>query len=408
MMGSENDEAQHAHLYSSADSMESLTLDQAPRNHHTLVPHPFVQSDYRSAMASSVSDEAHPLAPSKHDTPQRVPSYRNSFLDSSSKKNFQEDLLVEPPSYADAIFTPYLGEVADNGNARDVGMPPAVENHSSAFNEMLDVVVMQPQKMQDGGTSLVPGGGSYITYLIVTRTNIPEYRGTEFSVRRRFRDVVTLADRLADAYRGYFIPPRPDKSIVESQVMQKQEFIEQRRASLEKYLGRLAQHPVLRKSDELRLFLQFQGKLPLTPTTDMASRMLDGAVKLPRQLFGEASTVIAPQDVSQPAKQGRDLVRMFKELKQSVTNDWSSSKPAVFEEDKTFMEKKESLLDLERHLSDASQQVTCNLYLKDALSACIRERKTSLASWAQICRMSSRQHFMAPRDQLGFLGCRDI
>jgi hypothetical protein len=85
--------------------------------------------------------------------------------------------------------------------------------------------------------------------------------------------------------------------------------------------------------------------------------MLDGAVNLPRQLFGEGSVILAPQEAAQPAKGGRDLVRLFKELKQSVTNDWGGSKPAIIEEDKEFLEKKEKLQDLEHHLSDASQQV---------------------------------------------------
>jgi hypothetical protein len=97
--------------------------------------------------------------------------------------------------------------------------------------------------------------------------------------------------------------------------MQKQEFVEQRRVALEKYLRRLADHPVIRKSDEFRVFLQVQGKLPLPTTTDVASRVLDGAVKLPKQLMGES--LIAPSEVVQPAKGGRDLLRLFKELKQA-------------------------------------------------------------------------------------------
>lgn len=166
--------------------------------------------------------------------------------------------------------------------------------------------------------------------------------------------MVTLSERLAESYRGFFIPPRPDKNVVESQVMQKQEFVEQRRVSLEKYLRRLAAHPVIRKSDELKVFLQVQGKLPLPTSTDVASRMLDGAVKLPKQLFGES--MMAPQEVVQPAKGGRDLLRLFKELKQSVANDWGGSKPPVIEEDKEFLEKKEGIQDLEQQLSNASQQ----------------------------------------------------
>jgi hypothetical protein len=50
-------------------------------------------------------------------------------------------------------------------------------------------------------------------------------------------------------------------------------------------------------------------------------------------------------------------VRLFKELKQSVTNDWGSTRPAIIEEDRVFLKKKEKLQDLEHHLSDASQQV---------------------------------------------------
>lgn len=211
-----------------------------------------------------------------------------------------------------------------------------------------------PQKEQEVSNSIVPGGNTYVTYLVTTRTNIPEFGASEFSVRRRFRDVVTLSDRLAESYRGFFIPPRPDKSVVESQVMQKQEFVEQRRVALERYLRRLAAHPIIKKSDELKVFLQVQGKLPLPTSTDVASRMLDGAVKLPKQLLSES--VLAPHEVVQPAKGGRDLLRLFKELKQSVANDWGGSKPPVVEEDKEFMEKKERMNDMEQQLSNASQQ----------------------------------------------------
>lgn len=228
---------------------------------------------------------------------------------------------------------------------------------SESPSEYLKISVSKPQKEVEASNSIVPGGNKYFTYLITSTTNILDYGGSEFVVRRRFKDVVTLSDRLSEVYRGYFIPSRPDKSVVESQVMQKQEFVEQRRVALEKYLRRLAGHPVIRKSDELRVFLQVQGKLPLPTSTDVASRMLDGAVNLPKQLFGDSSSVIAPQEAVQPAKGGRDLLRIFKELKQSVANDWGGSKRQVEDEDKEFVEKKEKLNVLEVQLGNASQQV---------------------------------------------------
>lgn len=115
------------------------------------------------------------------------------------------------------------------------------------------------------------------------------------------------------------------------------------------------------RSDELRVFLQAQGKLPLPAATDVASRMLDGAVRLPKQLFGDAAAGrVAPEDVVQPAKEGRDLLRIFKELKQAVANDWGGVKPLVVEEDREFLERKEKMQVLEQQLCTASQQVTIN------------------------------------------------
>lgn len=267
---------------------------------------------------------------------------------------------LDPPSYADAIFTSF-----DNNNNRHPADPS-----TQPGSDYLQISVSDPQKEQELATSLVPGGNTYYTYLITTRTNLPEFGGpgSEFNVRRRFRDVVTLSDRLSETYRGYFIPVRPDKSTVESQVMQKNEFVEQRRVALEKYLRKLGMHPVIRKSQELRLFLEVKGKLPLAKTTDVASRMLDGAVKLPRQLFGGegvAAAVVGEElsEVAQPAKGGRDLLRIFKELKQSVANDWGGAKPLVVEEDKEFMEKKDRLMEFEQQLSTVSQQVLFLFFL---------------------------------------------
>ena len=140
--------------------------------------------------------------------------------------------------------------------------------------------------------------------------------------------------------------------------METQEFVEQRRAALEKYLRRLAKHPAIRRSEELRLFLESQGKLPLMKPTDVASRMLDGAVKLPKQLFGAevVAGVVDVNEVAQPAKGGKDLLKLFKELKQSVTNDWGATKPPLVEEDKEFMEREDKLQELEQQLSNISQQ----------------------------------------------------
>uniref|UniRef100_A0A452YWH6 PX domain-containing protein n=1 Tax=Aegilops tauschii subsp. strangulata TaxID=200361 RepID=A0A452YWH6_AEGTS len=225
----------------------------------------------------------------------------------------------------------------------------------AATSEYSYIAVSDPEtEAEAAATSLVPGSApTYISYL-VTSARRGDHR--RHSVRRRFRDFVTLADRLAESFRGHFVPPRPDKNTVESQVMQRDEFVAQRRAALERYLWRLAEHPAIGTSDELRVFLQAEGKMPLPSSTDVASRMLDGAARLPRQLLGEEA-VAPPQDVVQPAKGGRDLLRIFKELKQSMVTDWGGVRPPLVEEDKEFLEKKQKMQDWEQQLSSASQQV---------------------------------------------------
>ncbi|KAL4285171.1 hypothetical protein GQ457_16G012180 [Hibiscus cannabinus] len=345
MMGSENPGFEEAHLFASREEMENLVLDDPLSTHHPNNNNSY--SSFRSANSSISESTHHPLSPpmlstsADSDPLLSPPVCRNP--NASDNNSY-----IEPPSYADVIFSPFDENSANEINridstSQDTDSSFALSRSSSSSSDYIKITVSNPKKEQETTNSLVPGGNTYYTYLITTRTNIPDFGSSEFSVRRRFRDVVALSDRLAEAYRGYFIPPRPDKNVVESQVMQKQDFVEQRRVALEKYLKRLAGHPVIRLSDELKVFLQVEGRLPLSVSTDVASRMLDG-------------TAVAPHEVVQPAKGGRDLLRLFKELRQSVANDWGGSKPPVVEEDKLFMEKKEWIHDLEQQISNASQQ----------------------------------------------------
>ncbi|KAF8118743.1 hypothetical protein N665_0002s0056 [Sinapis alba] len=324
MMGSENDE--DSHLHASKEDMENLFLRDDPLSRSDVNGDNF---EYRSATSTLSSPPPIIVTPADSDPLSAAPPNGSSSY-------------LEPPSYADVIFSPF----DDNGSDDCSHSPDSLTRSpsSSSSSDYIKITVSSPQKEQDTASSMLSGGSTYITYLITTRTNLPEYKGSDFTVRRRFRDVVTLADRLAESYRGFCIPPRPDKSVVESQVMQRQEFVEQRRVALEKYLRRLAVHPVIRNSDELKVFLQVEGKLPLQMRTDVASRVLDDL---------RGSSVV---EVAQPARGGRDLFRLFKELRQSVSNDWGGAKPAVVEEDKDFLERKEKMHELEQQIINASQQ----------------------------------------------------
>lgn len=104
--------------------------------------------------------------------------------------------------------------------------------------------------------------------------------------------------------------------------MQKSEFLEQRRDALEKYLRRLVAHPVVGSGDEIRVFLREE--------EDFGDEVVRG---------------------------GRDLMRMFKELKQSVANDWGGTKALAEEEDREFLERKGWIQEFGSQLSVTSEQV---------------------------------------------------
>ncbi|XP_057474601.1 sorting nexin 2B-like [Actinidia eriantha] len=340
MMEYENEEP---HLHASQEEMESLLLDDPPAG----------GGGGGDSSSSDSHPHLHPLSPSSlpfaeiaaDDNP---PSSSPSSLFHPQSPNSSFNSFLEPPSYADAIFRSFdgNGEINGHDSSGELSFPSP-----SSRSEYIRISVSDPLREQEISNSLVPGSNTYYTYLVTTRTNLPHFNGSEFSVRRRFKEVVSLSDRLSESYRGFFVPLRPDKSVVESQMMQKQEFVEQRMAAVEKYLRRLADHPVIRRSEELKVFLEAEGRLMLAGPTDVAARVLDGVVKLPWQLMGEVNEASV-----QPGRGGRDLFRMFKELKQAVSNDWGGAKPPVVEEDKEFLERKEKLQEFEQQLSNVSQQ----------------------------------------------------
>ncbi|XP_078181407.1 sorting nexin 2B-like [Carex rostrata] len=253
--------------------------------------------------------------------------------------------------------------------------PPSSPGPSTgSFSSPSSSPIFKPQKIQNGGSERLGleftrisvtdplkeidpnpslgGSSTYVNYLITAKS---VNDGREFRVRRRFRDVVTLADRLAESYRGYFIPARPDKSVVEGQVMHRHEFVEQRRTSLEKYLRRLAAHPIVGRSEELRTFLRAPASASSHSQTDNEADSEDG-LPVPSRPQVVRDGLVGSVSV----KGGRDFFGMFSNIKQTVVNGWggggSVAGSRVLEEDKEFLVKKAKVLDLAQQLTTISQQ----------------------------------------------------
>ncbi|KAK4249814.1 Vps5 C terminal like-domain-containing protein [Corynascus novoguineensis] len=94
---------------------------------------------------------------------------------------------------------------------------------------------------------------SHIVYSVRTKTTSKAYRQSEFEVKRRYRDFLWLYNTLHGNNPGVVVPPPPEKQAVgrfESN------FVESRRAALEKMLNKIAAHPTLQLDGDLKLFLE--------------------------------------------------------------------------------------------------------------------------------------------------------
>ncbi|KAI5450843.1 Vacuolar protein sorting-associated protein vps5 [Naganishia albida] len=93
----------------------------------------------------------------------------------------------------------------------------------------------------------------HVVYTVSTRTTSPHYSSRESSVLRRFSQFLWLVGRVGANNPGVIVPPVPDKQL---SGRFEDQFIETRRAALEKCLNKMANHPVLSLDPDLRLFLE--------------------------------------------------------------------------------------------------------------------------------------------------------
>ncbi|GMH38963.1 hypothetical protein BSKO_06861 [Bryopsis sp. KO-2023] len=224
--------------------------------------------------------------------------------------------LVGPPSYEESVM--YESVVHAGGEGEEEAV--------STKGPPLTISVSDPQRRE---LQMIVGMKSgYIQYKVMTISRLSSYGSPEKEVRRRFREFVSLSEVLKARFRGYFLPPRPEKNAVEGQRM-KDSFIEERRVLLEKYLNRLAAHPVVGPSEELRLFLETDGDLggsyQWQKFLPAQANFLEGTAKLSKQLFGRESSVPQPGDVAQPSKKTNDYLRRMKEGFQSMKQELSGA-----------------------------------------------------------------------------------
>ncbi|KAB0356574.1 hypothetical protein FD754_000730 [Muntiacus muntjak] len=190
----------------------------------------------------------------------------------------REPILSSEPSPAVTPVTPTT-LIAPRIESKSMSAPVIFDRSRDEIEEEangdvfdIEIGVSDPEKVGDGMNA-------YMAYRVTTKTSLSMFSKSEFSVKRRFSDFLGLHSKLASKYLhvGYIVPPAPEKSIVGMTKVKvgkedssSTEFVEKRRAALERYLQRTVKHPTLLQDPDLRQFLE-SSELPRAVNTQALS-----------------------------------------------------------------------------------------------------------------------------------------
>uniref|UniRef100_T1IUB9 PX domain-containing protein n=1 Tax=Strigamia maritima TaxID=126957 RepID=T1IUB9_STRMM len=187
-------------------------------------------------------------------------------------------------------------------------------------DQFIEITITDPQKIGDGMSS-------YMAYKVradysgvITKTNLPYYKKKQFAVMRRFSDFLGLHDKLAakHIHLGRIVPPAPEKSLVGMTKIKmakdgdggaSADFVEKRRAALERYMNRTAAHPVLKTDPDFREFLEMDSELPKATNTSALSGA--GVMRLFNRMGDTVNKITSKMDETDP---------WFEEKQQQIEN----------------------------------------------------------------------------------------
>lgn len=190
-----------------------------------------------------------------------------------------------------------------------------------------------------------------MTYRITTKTTLGTFSQPEFSVNRRFSDFLGLHSKVVHKHlhTGYIIPSPPEKdTILMAKVKTSKDdaiptdFIDRRRALLERYLNRLARHDKLIEDPDVKQFLE--------STTDL------------------------PKSKETAALSGPGVLRAFSGISSSV----SKLTTKTGEQDQWFEEKHTIIVELQTHLKRMLSQLNALFGQRKDAGQALKQFVTSL------------------------------
>ncbi|KAI4217099.1 MAG: hypothetical protein LQ351_000408 [Letrouitia transgressa] len=199
---------------------------------------------------SGLPEQDYPPVPPSKESTLSTPNARQS-LPSHSQINKNKN---ELPDVAEGDTH---GDLPKRSSPGQVQPPPgSLENSrrqtqpsvsiEQAARPSFDITVGDPHKVGDLTSS-------HIVYQVRTKTSSKAYKQPEFTVSRRYSDFLWLYSALHNSNPGVVVPPPPEKQAVGRF---DSNFVESRRAALERMLNKIAAHPVLQHDGDLKIFLE--------------------------------------------------------------------------------------------------------------------------------------------------------
>ncbi|KAF2350958.1 Phoxous domain [Trinorchestia longiramus] len=214
--------------------------------------------------ATAASSAAAPVTPAASATPE-------SATIASTTSN-----ITTPPLPTAAVGLPATGFYSPAQPASFSAPHNMVPTGAASSNEFIEIMISEPQKVGDGMNS-------YMAYKMTINTNIPFFKKKSWMVTRRFSDYLGLHSKLVEKHlhAGRIIPPAPEKDALNATKLRLSsssdgvegaaEFLERRRAALQRYMQRTAALSHLRSDPDFREFIELEAELPRATQTSAMS-----------------------------------------------------------------------------------------------------------------------------------------
>ncbi|KAF2279531.1 vacuolar protein sorting-associated protein-like protein vps5 [Westerdykella ornata] len=191
--------------------------------------------------------EAPPAPPQKEPTPSRIQQSTPAASTASLRGMMDSVNLDDDEEEAEIRSGPRIPPPVQppSGTMPQRQTQPSVSVEQAA-KPSFHITVGDPHKVGDLTSS-------HTEYSVHTKTTSKGYRNPEFTVSRRYRDFLWLYNQLHNNNPGVIIPPPPEKQAVGRFDA---DFVESRRAALERMLSKITAHPILQHDSDLKLFLE--------------------------------------------------------------------------------------------------------------------------------------------------------